>query len=114
MDMSANLRDYFENSPVALSLARADGDNELLMVNGRFADVTGYAAADVVGQNCRVLQQHAHLHDAGIAVARRRIHDFLTIDRVPNVRCVIVNFRKDGKPFVTTTQKAQEITGGSK
>ena len=100
MDPLANLRDYFEKSPVALSLAQAEGDYTLTMVNGRFGAVTGYAAAEVIGRNCRVLQQDPRLPVGRNRAARARIHAFLQIDRVANVRCVLVNFRKDGTPFV--------------
>lgn len=89
------LADYLKASRVALAIAAADGDNPLIFVNPAFCTLTGYSPADVVGRNCRMLQR-----DAPNVEARERIHEFLSRDRQPNVRVPIVNFRKDGTPFV--------------
>nr|WP_221364358.1 PAS domain-containing protein [Sphingomonas jinjuensis] len=87
--------DYLEKSRVALAIASAVGDLPLLMVNDSFSTLTGYAPQDVVGQNCRLLQREAPNIEP-----RARLREFLTNDRQPNVRTPIVNFRKDGTPFV--------------
>lgn len=98
MEAPAQLSRYFAASSVALSLAAADGDNELLLVNAPFERLTGYTPADVVGRNCRLLQRDTH---AGMnRQARADIHRFLANDRVPNVRSVMINVAKDGTPFV--------------
>lgn len=89
------LRDYFESSPVALSLGEATGDHPLLLTNKRFRDLTGYATSDIVGQNCRFLQGNSDNQEA-----RARIRAFLGDDGQASVRTAIVNFRKDGTPFV--------------
>lgn len=94
-DIPGELRDYFEGSPVALSLGAADGDHVLRLTNQRFRDLTGYAASDILGQNCRFLQGESRNDDA-----RAQIRQFLDDDRTANVRTPIVNFRKDGRPFV--------------
>lgn len=94
-DLPRPLTEYLEASRVALAVASADGDNPLLFVNPAFCTLTGYSPADVVGRNCRMLQR-----DAPNLEARERIHEFLSRDRQPNVRVPIVNFRKDGTPFV--------------
>ncbi|WP_394654106.1 PAS domain-containing protein [uncultured Sphingomonas sp.] len=94
-DLPRPLADYLEASRVALAVASADGDNPLLFVNPAFSALTGYTPADVVGRNCRLLQR-----DAPNDEARDKIHEFLSRGRQANVRTPIVNFRKDGTPFV--------------
>ncbi|MGH1570672.1 PAS domain-containing protein [Methylobacterium sp. P31] len=64
-------------------------------MNGPFHQLTGYASAEVVGRNCRLLQRGAENR-----AARAKIHTFLDNDRVDSVRTPILNFRKDGRPFV--------------
>lgn len=86
---------FFENSPIALALAEADGDVPLLLVNRGFRDLTGYGASDVVGRNCRLLQR-----DADNADARATLRAFIADPDMPNVRTTILNFKKDGTPFV--------------
>jgi PAS domain S-box-containing protein len=89
------LRDYFERSHIALSLAAAGEDNPLLLVNRVFLDLTGYDEGEMVGHNCRLLQR-----DVDNAEARQRLREFLASERQASVRTPIVNFRKDGRPFV--------------
>ena len=89
------LVEYFEQSRVALALASAEGDNHLLLVNPPFSRLTGFEPEDVVGRNCRMLQR-----DAANAEARARLREFLARPDQANVRTPIVNFRKDGTPFV--------------
>jgi len=94
-ELPRSLADYLESSHVALAVASAEGDNPLLFVNPAFSALTGYTPEDVVGHNCRLLQRDAPNEDA-----RALIHEFLARERQPNVRTPIVNFRKDGTPFV--------------
>lgn len=94
-ELPRSLADYLESSRVALAVASAEGDNPLVFVNPAFSTLTGYTPEDVVGHNCRLLQR-----DAPNEEARALIHEFLARERQPNVRTPIVNFRKDGTPFV--------------
>jgi len=94
-NVPAALGDYLRTSRVALALATADTDNHLLLVSDAFCTLTGYDAADVIGRNCRMLQR-----DAPNVEARARLREFLAQPRQPSVRTPIVNFRKDGTPFV--------------
>lgn len=94
-ELPSSLTDYFLQSRVALALASAEGDNHLLLVNEPFSRLTGYLPEDVVGRNCRMLQR-----DAPNIEARARLREFLERDGQANVRTPIVNFRKDGTPFV--------------
>lgn len=89
------LRGYFEQSPVALALAEAEGEQALCLVNGGFQRLTGYAPEEVIGRNCRFLRR-----ETDNRAARDRIHAFLTDQRIGTLRTPIVNFRKDGRPFV--------------
>jgi len=94
-NIPAQIRDYFDQSHVALALADADGDNPLRLVNGKFSALTGYPNSAVVGHNCRMLQGEAANEEP-----RQRIRDFLADDAQASVRTLIVNFRRDGSPFV--------------
>lgn len=86
---------FLESSRIALALAAPGDDHSLVMVNERFQTLTGFTNAEVVGRNCRFLQR-----DAENAQAKTQIHEFLKTDRQANVRTDLVNFRKDGTPFV--------------
>ncbi|MBH0112587.1 PAS domain S-box protein [Novosphingobium sp. YJ-S2-02] len=89
------LRTFFENSQVALALAAPDGDNPLLLVNSRFSELTGYEQSELAGRNCRILQGEADDQEA-----RTILRAFLDDDTAANVRKPILNFKKDGTPFV--------------
>lgn len=91
----AELNEYFERATIALALASANGDNPLVLVNRAFSQLTGYDASEVVGRNCRFLQHEAENEDA-----KARIHAFLRHPQQDTVRSSIVNFRKDGQPFI--------------
>ena len=94
-NVPAELKSYFDSAHIALALAAVTADNPLLLVNAPFHKLTGYDATDVVGRNCRVLQKDAENREA-----RAKIRAFLEDDRINAVRTTIVNFRKDGRPFV--------------
>ncbi|MFK3888622.1 PAS domain-containing protein [Sphingomonas sp. NPDC079357] len=94
-DLPPALLDYLQQSRVALAVATADDDNHLLAVSARFCELTGYASEDVLGRNCRMLQRSAPNIEP-----RERLREFLASPRQENVRTPIVNFRKDGTPFV--------------
>jgi len=94
-NIPAELVQYFEASHIALALAAATDDNPLMLVNEPFRRLTGYDDEDVIGRNCRLLQR-----DADNREAREKIRAFLDSGRHASVRTPIVNFRKDGKPFV--------------
>jgi PAS domain S-box-containing protein len=84
-----------ESLPVGVSLATASKERmgfPLIYVNECFAQITGYARSEIVGQNCRFLQAGKAEQDS--------------IDRLTTalrgskpIRIAITNFRKDGMPF---------------
>jgi PAS domain S-box-containing protein len=94
-EIPGHLAAYLDQSPIALALADARGDNPLIFINHGFRQLTGYTSEDMVGHNCRMLQR-----DADNIEARDRIREFLANDRQLNVRTMLINFRKDGSPFV--------------
>ncbi|KQM95398.1 histidine kinase [Sphingomonas sp. Leaf22] len=94
-ELPRSLVDYLLQSRVALAVASAHDDHHLLMVNDPFSALTGYSADDVVGRNCRLLQR-----EATNVQPRARLREFLAQSDQTNVRTPIVNFRKDGRPFV--------------
>ncbi|MDH2328063.1 PAS domain-containing protein [Cereibacter sp. SYSU M97828] len=94
-DLPADLKTYLLQSRVALALAAPDGDSPLLLVNEGFSALTGFQARDVIGKNCRFLQR-----DADNTQAKARIHAFFERDDQSSVRTDLVNFRKDGTPFI--------------
>ncbi|KAK0360879.1 hypothetical protein LTR94_025626 [Friedmanniomyces endolithicus] len=93
--ISRHLADYFDASTIALSLAHHNGDCPLALVNASFERLTGYPREDVIDQNCRFLQR-----DAANEEARSKIRDFLNQDQIANIRTPLVNFRRDGTPFI--------------
>ncbi len=94
-ELPRSLVDYLHHSRVALAIASASDDHHLVLVNDAFSTLTGYAPADVIGRNCRLLQR-----DAANVEPRARLRAFLEQPGQANVRTPIVNFRKDGRPFV--------------
>lgn len=94
-DLPNELQSFLLQSRVALALASPDGDCPLLLVNDRFSALTGFSSGEVVGRNCRFLQR-----DAPNVEAKARIHEFFDTARQENVRVDLVNFRKDGTPFI--------------
>lgn len=99
-ELPTPLLDFFSNSSIALALAAAESDHPLFLVNDQFVTLTGYNAADVVGQNCRLLQSSPSGVKADNVTAKEKIHEFLVSGGPSSVRTPIVNFRKDGRPFV--------------
>lgn len=98
-DIEPALKNLFDNSSIALALASTDRDNPLVLANEQFYKLTGYDSTDVIGRNCRFLQRRSDGECASNDEARRKLHAFIHGDEA-NVRAPIVNFRRDGRPFV--------------
>lgn len=81
--------------PVGITIARYDqeGDYPLVYANPAFAQITGYAADEILGRNCRFLQG-ANTDEE----TRTRMRESLR--RGEPTRAVIQNYRKDGTEFV--------------
>ncbi len=67
-------------------------DNPVAWVNDAFLQATGYAAAEIVGRNCRMLQGPATDQDT---VARIRT----AVAAAEPISVELLNYRKDGTPF---------------
>ncbi|WP_232494796.1 PAS domain-containing protein [Novosphingobium kaempferiae] len=89
------LCDFLDSLPIALSLASIGGDHPLVFVNQRFNELTGYPPAETLGRNCRFLQRGVP-DNAGAA----RFRAFLANDDTMSARSPLINFRRDGTPFV--------------
>jgi diguanylate cyclase (GGDEF)-like protein/PAS domain S-box-containing protein len=70
-------------------------DFPIIYVNAAFEQITGYASAEVVGLNCRLLQGDDYdlSNEQGLADIRRGL------DKGIDVSAVLRNYRKDGTPF---------------
>ena len=99
IEIEPALREVFSNSSIALALASTEHDNPLVLASEQFYTLTGYDSGDVIGRNCRFLQQRPNGEYATNEDAKRKLHAFIHGDDA-NVRAPIVNFRKDGRPFV--------------
>ncbi len=93
------LRDFLGNSSIALALASTGSDNPLVLASAQFYALTGYDSTDVIGRNCRFLQRRADGEYASSDEAKHKLHAFIHGSET-HVRAPIVNFRKDGRPFV--------------
>jgi diguanylate cyclase (GGDEF)-like protein/PAS domain S-box-containing protein len=81
------------DGPLAFAIADAKADDQpLLFVNAAFERLTGYAAEEVLGRNCRFLQGEqtdpSHVAELrnGIQAGERTI-------------VTLLNYRRDGEPF---------------
>ena len=80
-------------SPIATVITdpRQD-DNPVVAVNQPFCDLTGYAEADIIGRNCRMLGGPDTEED-GRAVLRE------AVGAGQAVLVALTNYRRDGTPF---------------
>lgn len=67
-------------------------DLPIIYANTAFERITGYSAEEVIGRNCRFLQNDER-EQAGISEVRQRLA------RQEDAHVVLRNFRKDGTPF---------------
>ena len=87
------LEELFENSPVALTLADMTlPDVPLVVANRAFCDLSGFSRDEIVGRNCRFLQD-----DLDNIVARAEVREVLA--RAGQGQVVLRNRRKDGEAF---------------
>ena len=81
-----------EQSNLAHTVSRADGDKQLIYVNQAFLDETGYTRDDVIGSNCRFLQGEG-TDPESIEAIRSALSAKMPID------IELLNYRKNGTPF---------------
>jgi len=100
-------RRLLETSPEGVVLVDAqDPELPVLYVNSAFETLTGYAAADLLGKNLRLLQGNDRDQDA-----RHRLREALT--RGEPCRVLLRNYRKDGTVFwnETSIQPLRDASG---
>src|SRR5271170_5723156 len=86
-------RRLVETSPEGVALVDArNPEQPVIYVNSAFEALTGYSAAELVGQNLRLLQAHDRDQDG-----RHRLCDALS--RGETCRVLLRNYRKDGALF---------------
>ncbi|APX96392.1 bacterio-opsin activator domain-containing protein [Natronorubrum daqingense] len=82
-----------DEAPVGITISDPDRpDNSLVYVNESFERLTGYAAEDVLGKNCRFLQGEDTDPEAVSALKDG-------IERAEPVTVELLNYREDGDPF---------------
>jgi PAS domain S-box-containing protein len=92
-DIPSSLVQFFNEAQVPLVLCDATlRDDPMILVNAAFSDMSGYAPAEVLGKNCRILQGR----DTQKSI-RKLIRDDLEDRR--DTRVLIRNYRKNGEPF---------------
>jgi PAS domain S-box-containing protein len=93
LTVPAALLEFVENSQIALTVsAPRQPDNPIVALNDSFSRLTGYAAGEVIGRNCRFLQGDT---------AQPRARDTLrrNIATGAETQIILRNFRKSGEPF---------------
>jgi diguanylate cyclase (GGDEF)-like protein/PAS domain S-box-containing protein len=83
---------------IVISDACAD-DHPVVYVNPAFERITGYAAAEILGRNCRVLQAE-DAAQPGVAAMRNALAE------AREARVVLRNYRRDGEMFWNEFQLA--------
>ena len=82
-----------EDAPIRITIAdMTQGDEPLVRVNDGFERLTGYAADETVGRNCRFLQGEETREEPV-----RRMRE--TIEAGESVQVTLRNYRRDGTPF---------------
>ncbi|MGB3206561.1 MAG: PAS domain-containing protein [Crinalium sp.] len=67
-------------------------DNPIIYINPAFTKITGYAAQDILGKNCRCLQGEK-TDPKAVDLIRE------AISKKQPVQVTLLNYRKDGQPF---------------
>jgi len=81
-----------DDAKTGISIATADGDQELLYVNDAFLEITGYDRSETVGRNCRFLQ--------GPETADEPVRELRqAIDEGRATSVLLRNYRKSGEMF---------------
>ncbi len=87
------LRSVLDAAPEGISICEAEGDQRVVYVNPAYTRLTGYEAAELIGQNLRLLQG-ADRDQPGRQLVRA------ALERGEPCRATIRNVRKDGTFFL--------------
>jgi PAS domain S-box-containing protein len=85
-------KQVIENLNYGVSITTADESHKLIYVNKAFEDITGYTKKEILGTNCKFLQ-NKDIHQKGIAKLKN------SIDNKDKVKVEIRNYKKDGTLF---------------
>ena len=96
------------SSPIASIVTDPNApDNPIIAVNKQFEQLTGYAENELLGRNCRVL--------AGPQTEREPLAALRnSVANATPVVAELVNYRKDGKPFVNAVMIAPVLDDDGK
>ncbi len=93
LDIPSTIRDFFTESQIPLSLTDPNAPDEpLILANEAFYRMTGYAAAEALGQNCRFMQGKDTQR-----TSRNTIKGDFAANR--DTKVLIRNYRKTGEAF---------------
>jgi PAS domain S-box-containing protein len=109
LTLPAEFADFVANSAIPVTVALpGQADRVLLAANGPFCKLTGYGESEVLGRDCRFLQGEATDPEARSAMRR-----FFADDAPRQSRVEVVNYRKDGRPFVNLVflSKLRDLSG---
>jgi PAS domain S-box-containing protein len=77
---------------VVSAIRRGAGDRTIIYTSSWIKQLTGYEASDFLGRDCRFLQ--------GPATDRTTVSKIRdSLNKEESVRCMVLNYRKDGTPF---------------
>jgi PAS domain S-box-containing protein len=102
------LRSQFARSQIALSLATADEDMPLCLVNDAFTMLTGYRWDQIKGHNCRFMQRSDTPVDQITAMSA-----FLRDNDRNDGRFPVLNHTRDGRVFTNLVfmSKLRDVAG---
>ena len=95
-NLPAEIARFVASTPVPVTVAAPGArDRVLVAANSHFCQLTGYEESEILGHDCRFLQGRATDPKARHAMRR-----FFEARDPAQMRVEIVNYRKDGRPFI--------------
>ena len=85
-------KQVIENINYGVSITTADGENKLLYINEEFTNITGYSKEEVLGKNCKFLQNTDYQPKAIATIQEGLKHK-------KKLQVEIRNYKKDGTLF---------------
>jgi PAS domain S-box-containing protein len=107
--LPVELADFVANTPIPVTVAvPGEQDRALIAANSHFCRLTGYDESEILGRDCRFLQGAATAPEA-----RRAMRRFFEDLSPSPTRIEVVNYRRDGRPFVNLVflSKLKDIGG---
>nr|WP_294916918.1 PAS domain-containing protein [uncultured Neokomagataea sp.] len=95
MSLPQPLIQYCDSTNIAISIADHKNDTPLIYVNQKFESLTGHSGNALYGKNCRILQNKSKNIQN-----RQKIRKFISDNSIDSIRVPLINFKKNGTPFV--------------